>query len=215
VPPTHSRPGGRFRRIILVAALAAVIGVGMGIYRLGSILYDEDPLQRADAIFVLAGTRMERPLEATDLYLRGYAPLIVLTHPMPDGGVVALERRGLHFPAEAELARDVMVRLGVPRDAIMMVPAIHDNTAQEALSLRQLVQTHRWRRVIVVTSTFHTRRTGFALRRELKGMDVELIVRASRYDRADPDHWWRTRGDFRFVTTEAQKLIAYVLGLGP
>lgn len=214
MPPTTSHPGGRFRRFILVAALAAVMCAGFATCRLGSILFDEDPLRRSDAIFVLAGTRMERPLEAADLYLQGFAPLIVLLRQTPDGGMVALARRGVEIPADAEVARDALVRVGVPAQALLVLPRIHDNTAQEAHSLRTLIEERRLRRVIVVTSKYHTRRAGFAMRRELKGSHVEVIMRASRYDRSNPDLWWRTRADVRSAALESQKLVAYMLGLG-
>jgi hypothetical protein len=39
-------------------------------------------------------------------------------------------------------------------------------------------------------------------------------MRASRYDTSAPDRWWTERADFRSVTSELQKLIAYKLGLG-
>jgi uncharacterized SAM-binding protein YcdF (DUF218 family) len=106
------------------------------------------------------------------------------------------------------------VRVGVPAQALLVLPRIHDNTAQEAHSLRTLIEERRLRRVIVVTSKYHTRRAGFAMRRELKGSHVEVIMRASRYDRSNPDLWWRTRADVRSAALESQKLVAYMLGLG-
>ena len=214
MPPISPASGGRFRRIFLLAAVTVVACGSFTCYRLGAFLYDEDPLQRSDAICVLAGTRLERPLEAADLYLEGWAKEIVLTEEVPDGGVVMLERRGLEFPSNAEMARDTMVRLGVPAAAITIMPDIHDSTAHEANTFERLAARRGWRRIIVVTSKFHTRRAGFAVRRELKGSGVEVIVRGTRYDPADPAHWWRTRGGMRWTASETQKLIAYALGLG-
>jgi uncharacterized SAM-binding protein YcdF (DUF218 family) len=210
---THTRSRDRLRRAVFITLTVAVLLGSAACYQIGSFLYAEDPLDKADAIFVLAGTRMERPLEAADLYLEGYAPQIVLTHDTPDGGIVVLERRGLVFPREADLARDTIVRLGVPGGALLVLTQIHDNTAQEAHTLRELALARGWRRVIVVTSKFHTRRAGFAMRRELKGTGVEVRMRGTRYDRADPAHWWRSRGDMRWIALETQKLIAYALGL--
>jgi uncharacterized SAM-binding protein YcdF (DUF218 family) len=214
VPPSTNRPGGHFRRIFLVVAVVLVAGATFAALRLGTLLHAEDYLQRADAIFVLAGTRMERPLEAADLYLKGWAPRIIFTEDTPDGGAVALENRGLHLPTNAEVARDVLVRLGVPRDAVEVLPAIHDSTAHEADTFRRTVAARNWRRIIVVTSKFHTRRAGLAIRRELDGTGIDVLIRASSYDRADPKHWWRTRPDRRSAAIESQKLLAYALGLG-
>ncbi len=187
---------------------------GFAGFHLGGFLYKEDPLQRSDAICVLAGTRMERPLEAADLYLKGWAPRIILTEETPDFGIVTLERRGLAFATNAEIARDVIVRLGVPPDAIEILPEVHDSTAHEADTFRRISLERNWKRIIVVTSKFHTRRGGFAVRRALKGSGVDVVMRGSAYDRADPHHWWRTRADVRWAASESQKLLAYALGLG-
>jgi uncharacterized SAM-binding protein YcdF (DUF218 family) len=214
VPPSTNRTGGRLRRIISLVVVVTVATASYACFRLGSFLYAEDPLQPADAICVLAGTRMERPLEAADLYLKGWAPRIVLTEEVPDSGVAALARRGMELPTNAEIARDVIVRLGVPAAAIELLPEIHDSTAHEAETFRATAISRAWKRIIVVTSKFHTRRGGFAVRRALEGSGVEVVMRGSTYDRADPHHWWRTRADVRWAASESQKLAAYMLGLG-
>ncbi len=107
-----------------------------------------------------------------------------------------------------------MTRLGVPASAVAVLQELHDSTAHEAHSFRSLVKSQSWRRVIVVTSKYHTRRAGIAIRRELKGTGIEVIMRGTRYDPSDPEHWWRTRDGVRWTTSEAQKLVAYVFGLG-
>ena len=214
MPPSTLRSGGSVRRALLIAAVVIAAGTAWSVYHLGAFLYDEQPLQRADAIFVFAGTRMERALEAADLYKQGYAELVVLTEELSDGAIEELAGRGIMVPTDAEVARDVMIRLGMPPDAIVIAPGVHNSTGQEAQTLRSLARVRGWRRVIVVTSKFHTRRAGLAARREVGGMGVEVIARGSRYDSADAAHWWRTRSDVRWVLLETEKLIAYWLRLG-
>jgi uncharacterized SAM-binding protein YcdF (DUF218 family) len=125
-----------------------------------------------------------------------------------------VRRKGIRYPAEAELARDAMVQLGLPADAVRILPGTVDNTAHEAEALRPLVRESGWRRVLVVTSRYHTRRTAFAFRRVFRDDQVRILVRGSRYDEAEPARWWRHRSDIRFVTSELQKLVLYGLGLG-
>ena len=72
----------------------------------------------------------------------------------------------------------------------------------------------RWRRMIVVTSKYHLRRAGYAFRREFEGTGVEIVMRGSRYDKSDPEHWWASRADLRWMLSEAPKFAAYLLGLG-
>lgn len=202
------------RRIILALMGVSALGVVWLMYYGGRYLQHEDPLQKSDAIFVLAGTRVERPFEAIDLYQEGYAPLIVLSPGRPEAGEALLRQRGIRFPSEVELERDVLVQLGIPAAAIVATNGYVDNTAQEATLLRAMVVKHQWRRVIIVTSKYHTRRAAFAFKRGLEGTGTEVLMRATRYDRSDPARWWRHRADFRFATSEWQKLIAYRLGLG-
>lgn len=181
---------------------------------LGRFLYVEDPLHPADAIFVLAGTYLERPLEAADLYKTGYAPRVILSSEIMDGGELALMRRGIDVLSRAEVARDLLARIGVPPERITVLEPIHNSTSDEARSLRDLATLHHWRSVIVVTSKLHTRRARLAIRSVANGSDLQILIRATRYDQADPEHWWRSRSDLRLTISETQKLLAYALGWG-
>lgn len=179
----------------------------------GRYLQHEDALQKADAIYVLAGTRAVRPLEAVDLYHAGYAPLVVLSPGIVEPAENLLRNRGVRFPREDELQREALVQSGIPAGSVLAIGGDVDNTAQEANQLRALVQARGWRRVIIVTSKYHTRRAAFAFRRGLEGTGAQVVMRSSRYDGSDPAWWWRRRSDFRFVISEWQKLVAYRLGL--
>ncbi len=212
--PLLSRPRTAVRRTILILLVLAVAGGIWLLFYGGRYLQHEDPLQKVDAIFVLAGTRAERLLEAIDLYKDGYAPVIVLSPGRPEPSELLLRERGVRFPSEVELERDALVQSGVPATAIVATNGFVDNTAQEATLLGGMVSARRWHRVIIVTSKYHTRRAGFAFRRGLEGTGAQVVMRASRYDPSDPGRWWRYRADFRFASSEWQKLILYRLGLG-
>jgi uncharacterized SAM-binding protein YcdF (DUF218 family) len=214
VPPTLNRPGGALRRTLLLLCTAALAGGVYGFVHLGSFLTPEDPLVKADAIFVLAGTRMERPLEAADLYREGYAPRIVMTRGTEERAVQIVVGRGQPMDADVERARDVFVAMGIPRDAIVIPDRLHDSTAAEAITLREMAERRGWRRIIVVTSRFHLRRAAFAIRRELRRADLQVVMRASRYDPLHPDRWWTRRAEVRWMLSELPKLGAYMLGLG-
>lgn len=211
--PALPRPRSAVRRtIVILLALAALATAWLFVYG-GRYLQHEDPLQRSDAIFVLAGTRAERLLEGADLYKEGHAPVIVLSPGRPEPGEHLLRQRGIRFPTNVELERDVLLQMRLPPAAILATDGYVDNTAQEANLLRALVKAHGWRRVIIVTSKYHTRRAAFAFRRGLEGTGAQVVMRASRYDASDPARWWRYRADFRFASSEWQKLVAYRLGL--
>ena len=69
------------------------------------------------------------------------------------------------------------------------------------------------RRVIIVTSKQHTRRARLVMSRRLAGTGVKVIMRASRYDRTDVEHWWRNRSTLRFTLFESQRLFGYWIGV--
>jgi uncharacterized SAM-binding protein YcdF (DUF218 family) len=201
-------------RVVLAAAVLTIAGFLCFLPFAGRYLVVQDPLERSDVIFVLAGARVERWLEAVDLYRAGWAPRILLSAGRVEIAELQLRERGIRFPAEAELIRDAMVQMEVPADAITIIPDALDNTAHEAAASHGVLRANGWTRLIVVTSKYHTRRTMFAFHRELKGTPVRAIVRWTRYDESTPERWWAQRGDARFVVMETQRLLLYRLGLG-
>ena len=202
----------RPRRATAFAALLILLLIAFPLSpRLGPWLISEDALQKADVIYVLGGTRMERPLEGADLYTDGWAPRILLSRQRRDGGEKELKARGIAYPTEADLQRSILGTLGVPLDAIDLLEDEQVSTSSEGRALIDRAIQNRWTRIIVVTSRMHTRRARLALDRQLAPHGIALVMRGSRYDSMDPEHWWRDRDDLRFTLFEYQKLILYWL----
>jgi len=213
MPPFRLRPGGRPYRLlaIIVVALLA-IGSWRLFLSLGHLLYHADPLESAEAVFVLGGGRIDRVAEAGDLVLEGWAMRVLLSAQLLEGAELALQRRGLNIPTEPELQRAVLTQMGVPGDAIEELPP-QPSTSAEGTALAQIARARGWSRVIVVTSKLHTARVALVMRRRFEGSGVRIIVRPTRYDLADVDRWWVRRADLSFVLFESQKLVAYWVGL--
>lgn len=194
-------------------AITIVIAIAAALLGLGRMVTREDPLEKADAVYVLGGSWVQRWLEASDLYREGYAPLIVISRGTVEEGERELQRRHVPFPSPGELGRDVMVNhLAIPASAVELMTTDVDNTAQEAAAIRDIVAARHWRRIIVITDRASTRRAGFAMRRVL-GSGVDVIMRGPRLDDFAPSAWWKTRASFRTVFYEAPKLLAYWMGL--
>jgi len=201
-------------RLVFVAVAALALAAALFLPFAGRLLARADPLQHADLIMVLGGARIERWLEAVDLYKEGWAPAIVLSPGQVSPLEAGLHARGVRYPREGDPARDAILALGVPADRTLVLPDGVDNTAAEAALLRKTYPPGSIRRLIVVTSSYHVRRARYAFTRELEGSGVAVIVRASRYDDAQPARWWRHRRDIRFMMSELPKLAAYLAGLG-
>lgn len=198
-------------RSALIGAPLLLLAI-FALSRLGAFLVVQDPLARADAIFVLGGTRYERPLEAVELYNAGWAPTVTLMQQIADNGEVDLMKRGVPYKREVDEQIEVMGRLGVPRSAIVVMEQAN-STADEATALRDIATRRQWKRVIIVTSKQHTRRARLVMRRRLAGTGVEIVVRSSRLDAADVDRWWQNRSTLRFTLFESQRLLGYWIGV--
>ena len=200
-------------RWILILQLLIGLAVVCAAPFAGRLAYAEDPLARADAIVVLAGERTIRWLEASDLRNEGWAPKIVLSAGYRERAERALGERGIRIPSEGEVARSALLQLGHPEESVEILPGFPDNTAAEGVLLRKMTASRGWSRVIVVTSKLHSRRAGFAIRREMQGTGVTLIMRASRHDDDNPARWWTKRRTIRGLLAELPKLLAYVVGV--
>ena len=142
--PLTPAPGrARVRNAIVVFALLAL--ASWRVATLGQLLNEEDPLQKADAILALAGTRLERVAECGDLYREQWAPRIVLSRPERDGGEIGLTRRGIDVVSEIDLQRDTLVKMGVPAEAIEAFDAEQAATATESDELHRLATARGWR----------------------------------------------------------------------
>jgi uncharacterized SAM-binding protein YcdF (DUF218 family) len=202
-------------RRLVIAGIAALVFAGVIFFPFaGRYLVREDPLVHADAIFVLDGARAERWMEAADLYKAGYARVIAISPGRPEEAEVILRGRGIRFPNNASLARDALMQMGIDASDVVLPEGSVDNTAQEAEMLRSLSAARGWKSVLVITSKYHSRRAGFAFRREFGASPIAISLRTTRYDISDPEHWWRHRADLRYVLSELQKLLVYRLGVG-
>lgn len=200
------------RRAATILLVAAVVAAAAFFPHAGNYLVVNEPLERSDVVFSLAGGR-DRWLEAIDLYSEGWAKHIVLSPGYHDRVIDKIRERGVRFPTEIELTKDAFRQLNVPPEAFTVLPHDVDNTAQEAQAIRKLMGERGWTRLILVTSKYHTRRARLAVRRELEGTPIQVIVRTSRYDPASPEQWWKNRGNVRYVAAEYQKLLLYAFGL--
>jgi uncharacterized SAM-binding protein YcdF (DUF218 family) len=198
------------RSAVIVAPLL-ILGI-IALRGLGSFLVYEDPLEKADGIMILGGTMYERQLEAVDLYKDGWAPRLFILREVSDWGEAELVKRGVQYLSVADAQVDVMERLGVPRDRITILDRAN-STAQEAVILRDVAAREKLSTVIIVTSKQHTRRARLVINRRMREIGVKVIVRASRYDRANVDRWWTERSTLRFTLFETQRLFGYWVGL--
>lgn len=180
--------------------------------RLGAYLVVEDPLQPASAILVLSGRSPVRTLEAARLYKDGWAPQVILNQPWRKQEFYALQTLGIDFVESHEYDREVLLRSGVPDEAILVIEEEVENTLAELRAVLRVLSPSKDTTLIIVTSNYHTRRTSM-IWNYLTGGEVKTIVRWTRRDTSfDTAKWWKNRTSVLYLVNEYMGLINYWLG---
>ena len=200
---------------VAAALMAATVG-GVVVYALrvpllvgvGTLVYDTDPLEPADAIVVLAGG-LDRLIEAADLFRTGYAPVIVLTRQPVSPVVEELQSRGVDVNGGLETRLGYLDALGVPSSATTVLQGIVESTHEEAEAVAVWAKHRDVAKIMIVTTGFHTARARLAFSKSFRGQSAALLFRASRTSAFDPGAWWHDRHGVRTVLVELQKQFYY------
>jgi len=193
-----------FRPRLLFPVLVLTIAIGLallGLRMAGAWLIVDDALQPARSVVVLGGQVPFRAAEAAAVYRQGWAHEVWLTQ----GGVfaddVALAKLGIQRSPEYTYSRQVLERLGVPSGAIRLLPGVNQNTADEMRTIARELKASGGDRVIIITSSYHTRRV-HVLWRALAGKNAHATIRYTRGEPFDSAHWWRGTGEAMAVSRE-------------
>lgn len=200
---TGTERGGIFFRLlflIFLAVLAFVIYLARyPILRFTGNFWvaDESP-QVSDVIVVLSDDDFDavRASRAADLFRAEWAPRIV-----------ASGRALRPYASIAELMQHDLTDRGVPAAAVVRFPNRARNTLEEAGAVSEFLSSRGWKKIIVVTSNYHTRRARFIYERML-APGTELRVIAAPDPAYDPNSWWRTREGLK---TFFYELVGYIV----
>ena len=199
-----SQRGGIFSKLlflIFVVVLVAILYVARHpILRFAGDFWivDETP-QVSDVIVILSDDNYgaDRAARAAQLFKSGMAPRVLASGRLlrPYAGIAELMERDLKA-------------LGVPANAIVPVTHRATNTREEAIADAQAIAAHGWKKVLLVTSNYHTRRANYIFERALPA-GTELRVVSAPDSEYDPNNWWRTRNGLkRFLYESAGYVVA-------
>jgi len=183
---------------IVVAAVLLCLGANrLGVWdslliRLGQWLVVETPLREVDLVVALGGGR-GRQVMAAKLLQQGLA------------------RRILFSGADEQ--PDAYQCLGVPVGQVMAQPVLAYTTYEEAVAMRQIVQTHRLGSVLIVTSAHHARRAYWTFEQMLSGTGVELLIAVVPDAASIMETWWKSHIGRKQVLSEYMGLAYYWLKL--
>ena len=200
-------------RQLVIRAAAAAAGALLVAYfvapwifaRLGEALVNNQPPQKADAIIVLAGDAVgNRILKGVELVRQSFAPVIYVSGP-----------EGYYGHSEDQLAIEFAVSRGHPPQWFVGVPNHAESTLDEARIMLPILRAKGVRRVLLVTSNFHTARAARIFRRVAQGdaPAIEIVSVAAQDASFAPQGWWNNRRGQKVFFYEASKTFADYAGL--
>ena len=174
----------------MLFTLAAVLSAGMGTvaalaFRVDAFAKSRPAPTKAAAIVVL-GARVEasgqaapalqrRAEKGAELYRLGVAPLLIFS-----GGVAGT------LPSEASVAREIAVKLGVPREACVVEENSH-STFQNAQLTAPLLRERKIDEVVLVSDGYHLLRARLQFARE--GIQVQAVASERSLSSSDYAYW--------------------------
>lgn len=171
----------------------------MGLVAIGAVLIVADPIQKVDAVVVLSGGDGDRLALVIEMHDRGFAPNLVITDTSREANRLLVN--------EAEAG-------GFSEDEIFVTDIQVENTVEEAWAVRSFAESRGWDSLMIVTDPFHSFRTRFIFRRELRGSNIEIFIRPVI------GHWFRSSSWFlypegwQFAFLEIIKFFLYLLSGG-
>ena len=195
-------------KIILgLLGLAGTITAG-GLYAsMWWIDFSEAPAP-ADMIVVLSGSDYGRALYAAELYAERLAPEVWLCRENVSGPTLLARSLGVNAPTEGEILYDILLGKGVPKRNIRRYGTGVMSTVDEARQFRREAKPEG-RRILVVTSRYHARRSRLIFGDILKGSLVSVVATPhERFER----RWWRDQAMAKAAILEYIKLLYYLLG---
>jgi uncharacterized SAM-binding protein YcdF (DUF218 family) len=191
-----SERGGIIFRLLFFIFFLALLGVlylvRHPVLRLagGFLIVDDEP-RSSDVIVVLGDDYdSDAAARAAELFKAGWAPRIV-----------ASGKYLRPYATEAELEQRDLTDRGVPATAIVRYPYRAAGTREEARGLAAFLASHGWKRVMVVTANYRTRRVRYVLERSL-AEELEVRMVAARDPDYDPNNWWGHRASLKVFFRE-------------
>lgn len=175
--------------------------------QMGRLLFEgiEDDGQKGDCIMVLGSSHClkYRLPKAIELYRAGRAPAILCS-----GGVTW---SGSH-QTEAEIMRNKAIESGIQKDHILVEKEsknTKENVLASLLVLDRSLRLHELSRILVVTTTYHMKRTYLTLQTYMPDW-ISFSLCPVDDKTTGKNNWWLNRHGRKRVKEESQKLIQYV-----
>ena len=176
--------------LVVAAVLLAILLFATS----GSFLVVDDP-RPADLIVVLAGDTDRRPARGLELKRAGQAPELFLDVPA--------KAQVFNLPV-VDIAQNYVNALP-EHDHIHICPILGLSTKTEAHDVAQCIASKAAKRILIVTSDYHTRRALSTFKHELP--NYEFYVAAATDPAQFGGQWWKHRQWAKMNFDEWLKLV--------
>ena len=179
---------------LALLAVFLLLAIAAGLFPQWFLCVDSGPV-KGDVIVILGGGSRERPERAAELFRERIAPRIIVS--------------GL---GDCTINRRLLIRDGVPSDVIEMEDQSQTTQENALFTIQWLRKSNSLpaKRVIIVTSWYHSRRALACFRHYAP--DIQFYSRPSyfAYTRAD----WSRKGIANRIRLEYFKLLGYWIRYG-
>lgn len=193
-----------FGTLLCIAAISSWVFRANLLVGAANLWIVNEPVTKADAIYVLGGGAETRPFEAARLFREGFAPRILLSSTR----IRRYQKVGLQ-PPEAEIIRSILLKEGVPETAITAIGEGNANTRDEAVALAMWCNENHAKSVIIPTDLFHTHRVAWLFRKALQPLDANIQVTACEPPEYSSSNWWQHEEGIIAFQNEIMKYLYY------
>ena len=183
----------------LAAVLVITLTASWWLPALGEGLAMNPSEGQADVIVVLGGGGPERAMHGINLYRQGMASKICFTGDRPTPEMPSF--------TDGRLARDLAVREGVPTGDIYLLKTT--STWEDGQQIAAGVKQLGLRRIVIVTSWYHSRRAIAVIRKHLAGESVEVFYSPPPTSARCPDRCWSRDEWMIMIVNEWIKIALY------
>jgi uncharacterized SAM-binding protein YcdF (DUF218 family) len=208
-PSKHAASRARRRLTRFAFVLLALGGMGAAVWLYPTFFLREavdlwtvsDEVAPADAVAVFGGGIETRPFAAAEYYRKGLVRKVLLSNVRISSMTAEI------LPSETEGNRQVLIKQGVPEEAIELFGSSLSSTFEEAIALRAWALRNQARSLIVPTEYFSSRRVRWILVHEFVGTGTHILVPALDDPQYPRKEWWK---DNAALVNFQNELIKYV-----
>lgn len=189
----------RKKAAIILLVVAAILGTSnywLSVY--GHYLVVDEAPQKSDAIVILGGETVPRVAKGVELYREGFASLLIMS-----GGGNLTSRY-----AEADLMLIEAMDLGVPQSSVVLERE-SESTYENAVFVKRIVQEKEIKSILLVTSSYHTRRARNIFTKVFRDTGVRIITVSAPDRKFSPSSWWKKHEGQQKALVEAANMLVY------